>query len=119
MRIPVFLFMALGLTGVAAAMDREEFNSVKPEVREWFQNMRSPMGRVCCSEADGHRTQYDMRHGQYWVPINGEWYPVPPDTVIRTANLIGEAIVWYVPTADERGNYPEYRIFCFIPTDAS
>lgn len=115
MRILVLLILALGLTGVAAAMDREEFKSVKPEVREWFQNMHSPMGRLCCSEADGHRTEYDMRQGQYWVPINGNWYPVPPDTVIKTPNFIGEAIVWYLQNVEGE---PEYRILCFIPTDA-
>jgi hypothetical protein len=118
-RIFVFLITALGLTGAAAAMDREEFNSVKPEVREWFRNMRSPMGRVCCSEADGHRTQYAMRQGQYWVPINGAWYPVPPDTVIKAPNLIGEGVVWYLSNTGEYGASPGqgYQIFCFIPTD--
>jgi hypothetical protein len=29
---------------------------------------------LCCSYADGHRTGYDMRQDQYWVPIEGEWY---------------------------------------------
>ncbi len=70
MRFLAFLIMGVGLTGVAAAMDRGEFNSVKPNLRQWFQNMRSPKGLVCCSEADGHRTQYDLRQGQYWVPID-------------------------------------------------
>jgi hypothetical protein len=41
------------------------------------KNMRSPKGILCCSYADGHRTGYDIRQGQYWVPIEGEWYPVP------------------------------------------
>ncbi len=119
MRFLVFLIMVLDLTDIATAMDWGEFNSIKPEVRQWFQAMRSPKGMVCCDEADGHRTQYDMRQDQYWVPINGKWYPVPPEAVIKTANLIGEAIVWYLPTIDERGVDPgsEYRIFCFIPMD--
>ncbi len=123
MRILVVLIMVLGLTAVAAAMDREEFNSVKPEVRQWFQNMRSPKGRVCCSEADGHRTQYDMRQGQYWVPIEGKWYPVPPDAVIKTANPMGEAIVWYQSQFGPEGTIRDvprsewYKIFCFVPSD--
>ena len=60
------------------------------------ERLRSPDGVPCCSYADGHRTGYDMRQGQYWVPIEGEWYPVPPEAVIKTANPVGEAIVWYV-----------------------
>src|SRR5215831_12695872 len=56
----------------AIAMDRGQFANVPPEVREWFEHLRSPNGVPCCSYADGHRTGYDMRQGQYWVPIEGE-----------------------------------------------
>jgi hypothetical protein len=53
--------------------------------------MRSPKGIASCSYADGHRTGYDIRQGQYWVPIGGEWYPVPPEAVIKTENPVGPA----------------------------
>jgi hypothetical protein len=83
-------------SATAAAMDRGQFKNVPPEIREWFENMRSPKGIMCCSYADGHRTRYDIRQGQYWVPIEGEWYPVPPEAVIKAENPVGEAIVWYL-----------------------
>jgi hypothetical protein len=77
---------------------------------------------LCCSYADGHRTGYDMRQGQFWVPIEGEWYPIPLEVVIKTANPVGEAIVWYqLLYADEYAGVPppgpKYRILCFLPSD--
>ena len=102
-----------------AAMDRGQFQNVPPEIRYWFENMRTPKGIACCSYADGHRTGYDIRQGQYWVPIEGEWYPVPPEAVIKTENLVGEAIVWYLHQAGPEGNLPRsewYKIICFVPS---
>ncbi|MGB6767560.1 MAG: hypothetical protein WBE50_05625 [Methyloceanibacter sp.] len=106
----------------AIAMDRGQFANVPPEVRQWFEHLRSPAGMLCCSYADGHRTGYDMRQDQYWVPIEGEWYPVPPEAVIKTANPVGEAIVWYQSVSTSEYNMvistdPKYRIVCFVPTD--
>ena len=70
--------------------------------------------------ADGHRTGYDTRQDQYWVPIEGEWYPVPPEAVIKTANPVGEAIVSYVFRYNEAmSTDPKYRIICCIPTDGA
>jgi hypothetical protein len=115
LRIATLTFCAVSTT--AAAMDRGQFNNVPPEIRDWFENMRSPNGIMCCSYADGHRTGYDMREGQYWVPIEGEWYPVPPEAVIKTENPVGEAIVWYQGAPE--ANLPRndwYRIICFVPS---
>ena len=118
--ITSLVFCAVSVTA-ATAMDRGQFANVPLELREWFEHLQSPNGVPCCSYADGHRTGYDMRQGQFWVPIEGEWYPIPPEAVIKTANPVGEAIVWYqLQSADE---YPgmssaaKYRILCFIPSD--
>jgi len=114
--ITTLMFCAVSATA-AIAMDRGQFANVPLELREWFEHMRSPKGILCCSYADGHRTGYDMRQGQYWVPIEGEWYPVPPEAVIKTANPVGEAIVWYLSTYAEVGTDPKYRVLCFVPSD--
>ena len=115
--ITTLMFCAVSATA-AIAMDRGQFANVPLELREWFEHMRSPKGILCCSYADGHRTGYDIRQGQYWVPIEGEWYPVPPEVVIKTENPVGEAIVWYQYKGAEvdlpRGE--QYRIICFIPS---
>ncbi len=103
---PLITTLALCAVGATAAtaMDRGQFKNVRPEVRQWFEHIQSPKGAVCCSYADGHRTGYDVRQGQYWVPIEGEWYPVPPEAVIKTENPVGEAIVWYLPQYGAEGN---------------
>ena len=112
-------FCAVSATA-AIATDRGQFSKISPEVREWFENMRSPNGVLCCSYADGHRTGYDIRQGQYWVPIEGEWYPIPPEVVTKTANPIGEAVVWYMLAYDEvMSSGPKYRILCFVPSDGA
>jgi hypothetical protein len=109
-------FCAVSVTA-ATAMDRGQFANVPLEVREWFEHLQSPNGVPCCSYADGHRTGYDMRQGQFWVPIEGEWYPIPPEALIKTANPVGEAIVWYRPEEYPSVSDPKYRILCFIPSD--
>jgi hypothetical protein len=102
-------------------MDRGQFANVPLEVREWFEHLQSPNGVPCCSYADGHRTGYDTRQDQYWVPIEGEWYPVPPEAVVKTANPVGEAIVWYQNLSEYNDGVvstdSKYRILCFVPTD--
>ena len=116
--ITTLMFCAVSATA-AIAMDRGQFANVPLELREWFEHMRSPKGILCCSYADGHRTGYDIRQGQYWVPIEGQWYPVPPETVIKTENRVGEAIVWYLSLYNDEGTStgPTYRILCFVPSD--
>jgi hypothetical protein len=116
-RIATLMFCAVST--IAAAMDRGQFQNVPPEIRAWFENMRSPKGISCCSYADGHRTGYDIRQGQYWVPIEGEWYPVPPEAVIKTENPVGEAIVWYLSRTTPESDLPRsewYIIICFVPS---
>jgi hypothetical protein len=53
------------------------------------------------------------------VPIEGEWYPVPPEAIIKTANPVGEAIVWYRSRYDGEGinTGEKYSILCFVPSD--
>ena len=118
--IASLVFCAVSATA-AIAMDRGQFANVPSDVREWFEHLRSPNGMSCCSYADGHRTGYDTRQGQYWVPIEGEWYPIPPEAVIKTANPVGEAIVWYQSQSSSEyqvmSTGPKYRILCFVPSD--
>ena len=59
LRMAALMFCAVGAT--AAAMDRGQFKNVPPEIREWFENMRSPEGIMCCSYADGQRTRHEAR----------------------------------------------------------
>ena len=105
------LFLAAGM---ARAVDRGQFENVPDHIRAWFKGVRSLEGAPCCDISDGHRTNYDVRSGRYWVPIDGVWWQVTEAAVIRNAgNPLGEAVVWY---ASLRGNIV---IRCFVPADAS
>jgi hypothetical protein len=94
----------------ALAHDNGQFSNVSPSVRAWFKSVKSQHGVPCCDIADGHRTDYDMRKNQYWVPINGTWMPVPDEAVLNNVgNPIGDAIVWY----SIYGSHVVIR--CFVP----
>jgi len=43
----------------------------------------------CCDISDGHRTDYDVRDGAYWVPIEGQWMAVPERAIIRDPRQSG------------------------------
>ena len=102
------------VSGAARALDRGQFEDVPDDIRAWFKGVRSPIGAFCCDISDGHRTIYEVRAGRYWVPIEGVWWRVPENAVVRNAgNPLGEAVVWYVSV---RGNI---EIRCFVPADAS
>lgn len=108
--IPRIVVAALAIGTPALAHDNGQFANVSPAVRTWFKNVKSQHGVPCCDIADGHRTEYDMRKNQYWVPINGNWLPVPPDAVLNdVGNPVGDAVVWY-------SIYGEHVIIrCFVP----
>lgn len=100
----------LAICTPALAHDNGQFADVSPSVRAWFKSVKSQHGVPCCDIADGHRTDYDMRKDQYWVPINGNWMPVPPDAVLDTVgNPVGDAVVWYSIYGDH------VVIRCFVP----
>jgi hypothetical protein len=61
------------ISGTVRAVDRGQFENIPDDIRAWFKGVRSPTGVPCCDISDGHRTEYDVRAGAYWVPINGLW----------------------------------------------
>ena len=100
------------LASVALAFDNGHYENVPPDIRAWFKGVIAPNGVPCCDIADGHRTEYNVREGAYWVPIEGQWMAVPGHAVIRDrGNPVG-AVVWYV---HHRGSIV---ISCFVPADA-
>ena len=100
----------------ASAMDRPELKDVPPAIREWFESMVSPSGKPCCYYADGHRTEFEIRGNEYWVPIKEVWTPVPPEAVlIDKANPFAEAVVWYSPLIENKKWSGRYKIICFVP----
>ncbi|MCA1358980.1 MULTISPECIES: hypothetical protein [Bradyrhizobium] len=109
----VWLVATTALANVAFARDNGQYDHVPPDIRAWFKSVIAPNGVPCCDISDGHRTEYDVRNGAYWVPIEGQWIEVPGRAIIRDqGNPIGQAVVWYV---HHRGSI---IISCFVPADA-
>jgi hypothetical protein len=107
------LAMTAALTSAAVAFDNGRYDDMPADIRAWFRNVLAPNGLPCCDISDGHRTDYDMRNGAYWVPVDGKWMIVPERAVIRGArNPVGQAVVWYVR---RQGSVV---ISCFVPADA-
>src|SRR5436853_3580338 len=100
------------------AFDSGQHTNVPDHIREWFNQI-----------ADGHETEEKTLNGQYWVAIEGKWYPVPPSRVIyNKGDPIGRPVVWYTryptfndnPDADGQSASrftvdPEPIILCFVP----
>jgi hypothetical protein len=106
------LATTVALSGAALAFDNGRYDDMPADIRAWFRNVLAPNGLPCCDISDGHRTDYDIRNGAYWVPIDGEWTIVPERAVIRGArNPVGQAVVWYVRQHDR------IAINCFVPAD--
>jgi hypothetical protein len=109
----VLLACMAALASAASAFDNGQYNDVPADIRAWFKSVMAPNGVPCCDISDGHRTDYDVRAGAYWVPIEGQWMEVPERAVIRDrGNPVGQAVVWYVR---HRG---AIIISCFVPADA-
>jgi hypothetical protein len=120
MHLRLFLVIAIYSVTAALARDNGQYADVPDHIRKWFNEQRSPEnGRPCCSIADGHETQEQIRDGQYWVLIEGKWYPVPPSRIIHNkGNPVGRPVVWYqnFSSSDDDGPaVPEINILCFVP----
>ena len=95
----------------ALAFDNGQYQNVPADIRTWLRGVIVLNGVPCCDISDGHRTEYDLREGAYWVPIEGQWMQVPAHAIIRDrGNPVGEAVMSYV----HRGGI----VSCFIPADA-
>lgn len=111
--VVILLVMAVSW---ARAFDNGQYGDVPDNIKSWFKSVRSPNGVPCCDISDGHRTQWEIRNGGYWIPgplKEQEWIPVPPEAVVHNAgNPTGDAVVWWVPYATLPGGV---YIRCFVP----
>jgi hypothetical protein len=78
------------------ARDNGQFAGTNPELKAWFDSLRSGKG-PCCSDADGTAVSdvdWESSSGHYRVRLDGEWIDVPDDAVITVPNRIGRTMVW-------------------------
>lgn len=103
--IIVVLAALLGAVSLAYAARPENFD---PTLGPWFNSLHDARGRSCCGMGDGHRVDYRIGQSGYQALYDGEWRDVPNSIVVRTANPVGEALL-FVSAADNR------TMYCFIP----
>lgn len=107
------LVVTLVLASVTSrAHDLGQHAQVSPEINTWIEGLTDDKGRGCCATADGFKpeeVEWDMTQNAYRVMIGGEWFNVPDGAVIKEANKIGYAIVWYYKDSGK------LFIRCFLP----
>lgn len=104
--------LAAILIGSVRARDVDGRYAASP-LKEWFNQLRSSGGALCCSDADGTAlsdVDWDVKAGHYRVRIDGKWHDVPDDAVIKQPNRAGRTMVWPYRT-DGEVNF----IRCFMP----
>jgi len=85
-------------------------------LKEWFDSLRSSKG-PCCSDADGTAlsdVDWETKDGHYRVRIDGQWWDVPDEAVIREPNRAGRTMVWPV-FYGSRNSTIRVDIRCFMP----
>jgi hypothetical protein len=104
--------LSLGLVAqLGHARDHGQFASSSPELKAWFDSLRSGKG-PCCSDADGTAVSdvdWESGGGHYRVRLGGEWIEVPDDAVITVPNRVGRTMVWPMY------GYLGVSIRCFMP----
>jgi hypothetical protein len=114
-KAPLAIGLAVLLLGLASqfayARDRGQYANATPELKAWFESLKSGKG-PCCSDADGTAisdADWESGGGHYRVRIEGEWVDVPDEAVITEPNRVGRTMVWPI-----RG-YLGLTIRCFMP----
>jgi hypothetical protein len=110
--------IAVGLSGLpwtAVARDVDGRYAHSP-LKSWFESLRSHNG-PCCSDADGTAlsdVDWEARDGHYRVRIEGQWWDVPDEALIKEPNRAGRTMVWPVYYRElDRSLRVEIR--CFMP----
>jgi hypothetical protein len=103
------------LLHMAAARDVDGRYADSP-LKSWFENLHSSKG-PCCSDADGTAlsdVDWKANDDHYLVRIEGQWWDVPDEAVIREPSRAGRTMVWPVYYR-ERNTLLRVDIRCFIP----
>jgi hypothetical protein len=107
------VLIALGGGWVHARDDGRYANS---PLKPWFESLRSKSG-PCCADADGMTLKdvdWDTKDGHYRVFVEGKWWDVPDEAVIKEPNRDGRTIVWPIYVWGEN-KLEGLKIRCFMP----
>ena len=90
------------------------------EENAWLDRQRAIDGTKCCDERDAHvgeNVEWRMVGGRYEVFVNGGWFPVPPERVMRSnpddpSPWGSAALLFYSPGV----HWPNgFMLWCFRP----
>jgi hypothetical protein len=114
LRVAIFVLSTSAFSG-AFARDRGQFASSSPEMKSWFDSLRSERG-PCCSDADGSAVQdvdWETKDGRFRVRLEGAWIEVPDSAVIHQPNRVNRTMVWPI--------FHDHEIYirCFMPGSMS
>jgi len=109
------LYLLFSITSIFARDPDGRFagSPLKP----WFDSLRSGKG-PCCSDADGTAlsdVDWESKDGHYRVRVEGRWWDVPDEAVLKQPNLYGRTMVWPIPSRHENGQLEKLEIRCFMP----
>ena len=116
------LFVALIFWTARSSADwakvADEWPDITQKQKDWFIKQHNAKGFLCCSEADGHPTDWDVKKigdgiSHYWAVVENEWREVPDDAVVDVPNPVGRAVIWYSSTVTDSQGKKVIR--CFIP----
>lgn len=101
---------------VDPAFGRDDGHYAQSPLKPWFDSLKSGKG-PCCSDADGSVVQdadWESKDGRYRVKLEGTWYDVPDDAVLKEPNRAGRTMVWPIYYRS-MGKLDRVEIRCFIP----
>jgi hypothetical protein len=94
-----------------------------PALSRWFEGLRQPGTPLpCCAISDCRRVEYRMAGNSYQIRLEGLWYDVPSNIILRgKGNPVGAAVACYRTTfgyttlegATQRAD--GFEILCFVP----
>ncbi len=114
MRVIVILVLFLMMFGSGYARDPNG-QWADSKLNNWFQNLTSKSGTLCCGVADGVPVEeWGIEKNNYWVMIDGQKLTVPDNALVTDRNISGKAIVWVNRSG---ANQEKIDVRCFMPGD--
>jgi hypothetical protein len=114
MRLAGIIISLAMLIVASEARDRGQFAKSTPEMKAWFDSLKSDKGFRCCSDADGTAVSdvdWESKDGHYRVRLGGQWIDVPDDALVTVPNRAGRTMVWPMPMIEG----DTIKIRCFMP----
>ncbi len=86
-----------------------------PARDDWYSSLKNTQNVMCCDKSDGHQwpDKWTREIGTQWfVYLNDKWVPVPPQAVIKTPSIDGQAYLFRMVIPVDGS--PD-GIRCFVP----